>query len=71
MKYMVRCFGKGKWDGNEPCEVDAESAHRAAETLCGGPLEYTGRLGELRAEAWPINKPASKLLLYRSYRQSN
>jgi hypothetical protein len=71
MKYMVRCFSKGGWGGNEPREVEAESAHRAAETLCGGPLEYTGRFSELRAEVWPINKPASKLLLYRSYQQSN
>jgi hypothetical protein len=69
MKYMVRCFSKGRLDGNEPREVEAESAHQAAETLCGGPLEYTGRFSELRAEVWPINKPASKLLLYRPYRQ--
>ena len=66
MKYMVRCFSKGRLGGNEPREVEAESAHQAAETLCGGPLEYAGRFSELRAEVWPINKPASKLLLYRS-----
>ena len=66
MKYMVRCFSKGRLGGNEPREVEAESAHHAAETLCGGPLEYAGRFSELRAEVWPINKPASKLLLYRS-----
>jgi hypothetical protein len=71
MKYMVRCFRTGNWDGNEPREVEAESTHQAAETFCDGPLEYTGHLGELRAEVWPINKPASKLLLYRSYRKSN
>jgi hypothetical protein len=37
MKYMVRCFSKGRLDGNEPLEVEAESAHQAAETLSGGP----------------------------------
>jgi hypothetical protein len=71
MRYTVRCFSKGRWSGNEPREVEAESAHQAAETFCGGPLEYTGRLNELRAEVWPTNKPTSKLLLYRSDRQPN
>ena len=63
MKYMVRCLDEGHPEGDAPREVEAGSAHQAGERICGGPLEYTGHLSDLRCEVWPINKPAMKLLL--------
>ena len=71
MEYMVRCFSEGQAEGEVSREVEAGSAHQAGERICGGPLEYTGHLSDLRCEVWPINKPAMKLLLYRARRSSN
>ena len=71
MEYMVRCFNEGQAESDVPREVEAGSAHQAGERICGGSLEYTGHLGDLRCEVWPSNNPKLRLLLYRARRASN
>jgi hypothetical protein len=62
--YSVTCFCKGKWDGNAPIRIKAESPHEAAEMVCGGPLRSLGRPERLSAEVVPDDVPAQRIDFY-------
>ena len=57
-------FNSGKWDGNEPKEIEAENEQQAAEIICGTSLTDGGKPGQLRAQVSPSSKPETKILFY-------
>ncbi len=63
-KFTVRCYAGGVWDNSDSVDVEAQNEREAAESVCGGPLLYDGKLGQLRAEVWPTSSPKTKSLFY-------
>ncbi len=63
-RYKVRCYESGKWDEIEPRDIEAQNEREAAESVCGGPLLGAGKLGQLRAEVWPVARPRDKTAFY-------
>ncbi len=62
--FKVKCYEGGLWDKNEPRYIEAQDERDAAEILCGEPLSEEGKLGQLRAEVWPVSSPKAKKLFY-------
>ena len=63
-RFKVRCYESGKWDEIEPRDIEAQDEQEAAESVCGEPLLEAGKLGQLRAEVWPLSSPGAKKLFY-------
>ena len=63
-RFKVRCYESGKWDEIEPRDIEAQDEREAAESVCGGPLVEAGKLGQLRAEVWPVSLPSDKKHFY-------
>ncbi len=69
-RFKVRCFDRGQWDENEPRNIDARNEQEAAEIVCGvGHLVEAVKLGQLRAEVWPVSLPRNKKHFYVQPRQ--
>ena len=71
-RFKVICYESGKWDKIDPRDIEAQDEQEAAESVCGGPLVEAGKLGQLRAEVWPVALPHKRKLFYvRSQQISN
>ncbi len=71
-RFKVICYEGGIWDNIERRGIEARDEREAAESVCGGPLVEAGKLGQLRAEVWPVSLPRKKKLFYvRSQQISN
>lgn len=62
-EYCVICLRAGKWNGEEPHVVRAESALEAAEVACGGPLAERGPAERLAAQVFEKQAEARKFFL--------
>ncbi len=58
--FKVLCFVGGKWDENDAVKIEATHALEAAEKVCGEPLIEGAKLGDIRAEVTPLDKPRRK-----------
>jgi hypothetical protein len=54
------------WDKKDPKDVEALTAKKAAEKVCGEPLLISGTKGRLRAEVWLAVSPQKKETFYSS-----
>ena len=50
LKFKVRCFLHGVWDGKDEREVTASDCAEAAKKVCGEGLVERGSISKLRAK---------------------
>lgn len=62
--YKVKLFDIGRWNGEEPLSVEADSAEAAAERVTGVPLLSRGTPARLRAQVWRNDAPEERTMLY-------
>ena len=63
-RFSVMCYDQGLWDQNKNTIIEAENELRAAMQVCGEPLVESGKMGQLRAQAWPVLDPNAKKRFY-------
>lgn len=57
--FRVICYRAGKWDEQDPHDIEAENEKDAAEKACGATLiEDASKPGRYRAKVWPVASPS-------------